>query len=575
MSTETHTLPQPPQSFLRRWVFSTDHKVIGIQYMLTALVFLLLGGILAMLIRWQLGFPGKALPGMGTLAPAGMPDGHMLPDFYHMLFTMHATIMIFFAVIPLLLGGFGNYVVPLMIGAEDMAFPRLNMASYWVYFISGVMMLMSFGVAGGAAKSGWFAYAPLSVIDTTGQTWWILSLMVIGVSSIMGSINFITTILNLRAPGMNMFRMPMTVWAVFITSILLLLALPSLTVAVSCLLMDRVAGTSFFMPAGLIIGGNTLSRSGGQPLLWQHLFWFFGHPEVYIVIMPAMGVISDLISTFSRRPLFGYQMMVFSLLGIAGLSFVVWGHHMFVSGMNPTVGTTFMMSTMIIAVPSAIKTFNWLGTMWRGSIRFRAPMWCAVGFISMFIIGGLTGVFLASTPVDIYVHNTYFVIGHFHFMMVGGALFAIFGGTYYWFPKMFGRMMNDKVASIHVILTFIFFNLLMYPMFVLGLAGEPRRLFDVAMYPSLQALQPIRTFMSYNGFLLFGTQILFVWNFFWSLFKGEKAPNNPWEANTLEWTTTSPPPFYNYEKIPTVYHGPYEYSVPNHRTDWQPQNQPL
>ncbi len=573
MST-THTLPQAPQGFLRKWVFSTDHKVIGLQYLLTALVFLLLGASLAMLIRWQLGYPTKALSFMGTLAPTGMPGGHMLPDFYHMLFTMHATIMIFFAVIPLLLGGFGNYVVPLMIGAEDMAFPRLNMASYWTYFVSGIIMLASFVVAGGAAKSGWFAYAPLSVVDTTGQTYWIISLIILGASSIMGAINFITTILNLRAPGMNMFRMPMTVWAVFITSILLLLALPSLTVAVACLLMDRVAGTSFFMPAGLIIGGNTLARSGGQPLLWQHLFWFFGHPEVYIVIMPAMGIISDLISTFSRRPLFGYQMMVYSLLGIAGLSFVVWGHHMFVSGMNPLVGTTFMMSTMVIAVPSAIKTFNWLGTMWRGSICFRAAMWCAVGFISMFIIGGLTGVFLASTPVDLYVHNTYFVIGHFHFMMVGGALFGIFGGLYFWFPKMFGRMMNDRLGSIHVILTFIFFNLVMYPMFVLGLAGEPRRLFDVSVYPTLVALQPIRTFMSVNAFLLFGTQILFIFNFFWSMFKGEKAPNNPWESNTLEWTTTSPPPFYNYEKVPTVYHGPYEYSVPNHRTDWQPQNQP-
>ena len=572
-NTPSHTLPQAPQGFLRKWVFSTDHKVIGLQYMFTALVFLLLGGSLAMLIRWQLGFPGKALTFMGHVAPTGMPGGVMLPDFYHMLFTMHATIMIFFAVIPLLLGGFGNYIVPLMIGAEDMAFPRLNMMSYWTYLVSGLVILSSFFLASGAAKSGWFAYAPLSVVDATGQTYWIISLIILGASSIMGSINFITTVLNLRAPGMTMFRMPMTVWAIFITSILLLLALPSLTVAVACLLMDRVAGTSFFMPAGLIINGMNLDRSGGQPLLWQHLFWFFGHPEVYIVIMPAMGVISDLISTFSRRPLFGYKAMVYSLLGIAGLSFVVWGHHMFTSGMNPTLGTGFMMSTVIIAVPSAIKTFNWLGTMWRGSIRFRAPMWCVVGFISMFIIGGLTGIFLASTPVDLSVHNTYFVIGHFHFMMVGGALFGIFGGIYFWFPKMFGRMMNDKIGCLHVILTFIFFNLVMYPMFVLGLAGEPRRLFDVAVYPTLAAMQPIRTFMSVNAFLLFGTQILFIGNFFWSLFKGQKAPNNPWNSNTLEWTTTSPPPFYNYEKVPTVYHGPYEYSVPNHQTDWQPQNQ--
>ncbi len=573
MTSTPHSLPEPPKSFIRRWIFSTDHKVIGLQYLFTSIVFLLLGGLLALLIRWQLGFPGKALSFMGALAPAGMPEGHMLPDYYHMLFTMHATIMVFFAVIPLLMGGFGNYVVPLMVGAEDMAFPKLNMASYWVYLISGLMILFSFFVPGGASKSGWFAYAPLSVVDTTGQTWWILSLTVLGVSSIMGSINFIVTILNLRAPGMSMFRLPLTVWAIFITSILLLLALPSLTVAVSCLLMDRVAGTSFFMPAGLIIGGNALERSGGQPLLWQHLFWFFGHPEVYIVIMPAMGIISDLLATFSRKPLFGYKAMVFSLWGIAGLSFIVWGHHMFVSGMNPLAGTGFMLTTMVIAVPSAIKTFNWLGTMWRGSIRFNAPMWCGVAFISTFIIGGLTGIFLASTPVDLYVHNTYFVIGHFHFMMVGGALFGIVGGLYFWFPKMFGRMMNDRLGAVHVILTFIFFNLVFYPMFVLGLAGEPRRLFDVSLYPALAALQPTRTFMTVNAFLLLGTQFLFIANFFWSMFKGSKAPNNPWESNTLEWTTTSPPPFYNYASVPTVYHGPYEYSVPDHRTDWLPQNE--
>jgi cytochrome c oxidase subunit I len=290
--------------------------------------------------------------------------------------------------------------------------------------------------------------------------------------------------------------------------------------------------------------------------------------------MPAMGIISDLVAVFARRPIFGYHSMVYALLGIAGLSFVVWGHHMFVSGMNPMLGTAFMMSTVVIAVPSAIKTFNWLGTMWRGSIRFQTPMWCVVGFVSMFIIGGLTGVFLASTPVDIYVHNTYFVIGHFHFMMVGGALFGIFGGLYFWFPKMFGRLMNDTLGKIHIILTFLFFTGVMYPMFILGMAGEPRRLFDVSIYPSLAAMQPIRVFMSVCAFLLFATQGLFIFNFFWSLFRGQKASDNPWESNTLEWTTTSPPPFYNFEKVPTVYRGPYEYSHPDQHADWLPQNQP-
>ena len=563
-----------PQSFLRKWVFSVDHKIIGLQYFFTGIFFLLFGGVLAMLIRWQLGFPTQALPLMGRLAPHGMPEGHMLPDYYHMLFTMHATIMIFFAVIPILVGGFGNYLVPLMIGAEDMAFPRLNMASYWTYFVASLVMITSFFTGSGAAKAGWFAYPPLSVVEATGQTYWIISLIILGISSIMGSINFITTVLNLRAPGMSLFRMPMTVWAEFVTSVLLLLALPSLTVAVACLLMDRVAGTSFFMPAGLIVGGNALERSGGQPLLWQHLFWFFGHPEVYIVIMPAMGIVSDVISTCSRRPLFGYKSMVYALWGIAGLGFIVWGHHMFVSGMNPMLGTTFMMSTVVIAVPSAIKTFNWLGTRWRGSIRFSAAMFCAAGFISMFIIGGLTGVFSAVTPVDVYIHNTYFVIGHFHFMMVGGALFGLLAGVYFWFPKMFGRMMNETLGKIHVTITFILFNCVFYPMFILGAAGEPRRLFDVSSYPQLASLQPIRAFMTVCALLMFAVQALFFFNLFWSMFKGKKAPENPWESNTLEWTTTSPPPFYNYEKVPTVYRGPYEYSHPSRSADWYPQTDP-
>jgi cytochrome c oxidase subunit 1 len=485
-----------------------------------------------------------------------------------MLFTMHATIMIFFAVMPIMIGCFGNFLIPLMIGARDMAFPVLNMLSFWTGVVGGVVMLAGFFVPGGHAASGWTAYAPLSASAIyTGVDWgqnlWNISLIIIGASSLMGSINYITTIINMRAPGMTWFRLPLVIWSLFITAILLLLALPVLTAALTMLLADRMLGTHFFLPAG-----------GGEPLLWQHLFWYFGHPEVYVLVLPAMGVTSDVLSTFSRKPIFGYRAMAMSMIGIAFLSWIVWGHHMFLSGMNPALGTAFMMSTMVIAVPSAIKTFNWLGTLWGGSIRLTTPMLNALGFVTIFVIGGLSGVFMASTPVDIFIHDTYFIVAHFHYI-VAGIVFGLFAAVYYWFPKMFGRMMNETLGKIHFVLTFIFFNATFFPMHFLGVAGHMRRIWNPLQYEFLQPLQGMNQFISVSAFLLGLSQILFLVNFFWSLFAGKKAEVNPWHANTLEWAAPSPPPHGNWgEHLPVVHHGPYEYSVPGVEEDYLPQTTP-
>jgi cytochrome c oxidase subunit I len=562
-------------SFIRKYVFSVDHKVIGRQYLFYSLSMLIVGGLLAMLVRWQLAFPGRPLAFMGKIAPSGMPGGIMLPEFYNSLFTMHATIMIFFAIMPLLIGAYGNFVLPLQIGARDMAFPRLNMASFWVAVPAAVVILASFFVEGGAAQSGWTSYAPLSAIQPKGQTLWLLALLILGISSLLTSVNFITTTINMRAPGMGFFRLPLTVWALFITAVLLLLALPVLTAAMIMLLFDRVVGTTFFLPAGLIVTGQALHNAGGgQPLLWQHLFWFFGHPEVYIMILPAMGITSDVISVFSRKPIFGYRAMAYSICAIAVLGWIVWGHHMFQSGMNPVLGSTFMVSTLLIAVPSAIKTFNWLGTLWRGDLHFTAAMMNAIAFVAMFAIGGLSGIFMAATPVDIFIHDTYFIVGHIHYVLFGGSLFAAFAGLYYWFPKMFGRHLNETWGKVHFWITLLAFNGVMFPMHVLGMRGMPRRIYDYTQYAHLQGLQGLNIFMSMSAFTLGAAQIILIVNFFASLFWGKKAESNPWRANTLEWQTSSPPPHENFDEIPTVYRGPYEYSLPGMEQDFLPQNQP-
>ncbi len=562
MSTE-HGHTEHKLSFVRKYIFSTDHKMIGIQFLFTTLCFFFVGGLLALLLRWQLAFPGKPVPVLGQLFPQNMMvGGVMLPEFYASLFTMHASVMIFFAIIPILVGAFGNFVVPLQIGAPDMAFPRLNMISYWVFWPAPFIVLTGFFVEGGAAATGWTAYPPLSAIEPFGQTLWIVGVLFVGTSSIMGAINYLTTILNMRAPGMTLFRMPLTTWAIFITSILSLLATPVLTSALIMLLFDRTMGTHFF-----------LSEGGGHPLLWQHLFWFYSHPAVYIMILPGMGIVSDVISTFSRKPLFGYKMMVFAIMAIAFLGFIVWGHHMFQSGMNPTVGTTFMLSTMLIAVPSAIKTFNWLGTMWGGSIRFTPAMLNAIAFVSMFVIGGLSGIFMASTALDMFIHDTYFIVAHIHYVLFGGSMFAAFAGIYYWFPKMFGRNLNDFLGKVHFIGTFIFFNCTFFPMHILGIGGHMRRIYDPMQYAHLRHLQPINVFITISAFLLGLAQLPFIINIIKGLFWGEKVDRNPWQSNTLEWVAPSPPPHGNFEAVPTVYREPYEYSVPGRDKDWWPQNE--
>jgi cytochrome c oxidase subunit 1 len=555
--------------FIRTYIFSTDHKMIGRQYLFYGLAMMILGGLLALLVRWQLAWPETAVPGFGWVPEPFMFGGIIPPETYNALFTMHATIMVFFVVMPILVGAYGNFLIPLMIGARDMAFPVLNMLSFWVALPAALIMLAGFFVPGGHAAGGWTSYAPLMAVPVyTGVDWgqnlWIISLVVLGFSSMMGAINYITTIINMRAPGMTFFRLPLTVWSLFIVAILVLLAIPVLTSALVMLLFDRLFGTTFFLPAG-----------GGEPLLWQHLFWFFGHPEVYILILPAMGIASEVLPVFARKPIFGYRAMAYSMIAIAFLSWIVWGHHMFQSGMNPALGVSFTITTMVIAVPSAIKTFNWLGTLWGGQIRFTVPMLNALAFVSMFVIGGLSGIFMASTPVDIFIHDTYYIVAHIHYVVFGGSVFGIFTAIYYWFPKMFGRMMNDTLGKVHFWLTFIFFNGTFFPMHILGAGGHMRRIYNPLQYEFLQPLQPINVFITVSAILLGLAQIPFVVNFFWSLFAGPRAERNPWQANTLEWAAPTPTPHGNFEAIPTVYRGPYEYSSPEVQEDWLPQDRQL
>lgn len=553
--------------WFKKYIWTYDHKMIGLQYLWTALFFLFVGGALALGVRYQLAYPGAQVPLIGQFLPDTLAiDGSFLPGGYNMMVTMHATVMVFLVVMPLLIGAFGNYLIPLKIGAGDMAFPLLNELSYWLYVLSGLILMAAFFVPGGAPGTGWTAYAPLSAVGEynqtpMGQSLWCVGIFINGLSSIAGATNYITTITNMRAPGMTMFRLPLSVWSLFFTAILLILAVPVLSAAGAMLFADLNFGTHFFRPEG-----------GGQPLLWQHLFWFFGHPEVYIMILPAMGLVSEIMPVFARKPIFGYKAMVYAMAAIGFLGFIVWGHHMFVSGMNLTLSAVFSVSTMIIAVPSAIKTFNWLGTVWRGSIEYTTAMCFALAFVSMFVIGGLSGIYMASTPVDLFVHHTYFIVAHIHYVLFGGSIFAIFAAIYFWFPKMFGKMLNEPLGMIHFFLTFIFFNLTFFPMHNLGLGGMMRRISDPTVYEHLRQLQPLNIISTWGAIGLGLTTFVFLWNVIYSLRSGKKAPNNPWNATTLEWTVPSPPGHGNFETTPVVYNGPYEYSVPGMEQDFLPQN---
>ena len=570
----THEAHHEAPGFWRKYVFSTDHKVIGIQYAITGLLFLLFGFSLMMLMRYQLAYPGSALPLLGKLfGESRMPGGTMLPEFYNELGAMHGTIMVFLGVVPLAVGGFGNFVLPLQIGAQDMAFPRLNMASYWFFFLGGVTMLASFFAPGGAAQSGWTSYTPLSVIATTGQTMWLVGMIFLITSSLLGAVNFITTTIQLRAKGLTFMRFPFFVWAQFVTAFLLLLAFPPLEAAAVMQLMDRLAGTSFFLPSGLVVSGQALTvAGGGNPLLWQHLFWFLAHPEVYVLILPAMGIVAEIIANNTRKPLWGYRAMVYSVIFLGFMSFIVWAHHMFMTGMGTAMAAFFQTTTMIISIPSVVILTALIISLWGGSIRFNTPMLFALGFLPMFGIGGLTGLPLGLNVADIPLHDTYYVIAHFHYVVAPGTIFALFAGIYYWFPKATGRRMNETLGRIHFFGSFVCMNVIFMPMFLVGLAGVSRRLYDGgAGYDFAQPVLHLNVVSSWGAWILAIFQIPFIFNFLWSIRKGEKTAENPWQATTIEWAAPSPPPHGNFAAAPQAYRGPYEYSVPGAGKDFVPQ----
>jgi cytochrome c oxidase subunit 1 len=594
---------EAPKSFIRKYIFSLDHKVIGIQYIILALAAVLVGMTMSVLMRLKLSWPGTSWSILGTLFPSGAPGGIMNPEFYLSLVTMHGTIMVFFVLTTAPQGGFGNYFLPIQIGAEDMAFPFLNMMSFWITLLGFLVILAAIFVEGnntiansalglwlgggsGATVGpigGWTGYAPLSAVGApagpgqgAGMNLWIISIAIFCVGSLLGALNFITTLLNMRTRGMTLMRMPLTCWAWFTTAVLALLSFPVLLGGGILLLLDRTVGTSFFVPGGLVFGSSVLtSHTGGSPILWQHLFWFFGHPEVYIAILPGMGATSHILSTFARKPIFGYRAMVFAIFAIGLLGFFVWGHHMFISGMSPYSAMTFSILTLSIGVPSAVKTFNWLGTLWGARIRFTTPMLFAIGFVSLFVAGGITGLVLGQTSLDLPMHDTYFVTAHFHLVMGVASIFGMFAAIYFWFPKMFGRMMSERLGKIHFWITFVGVYCIFVPMHTMGMVGMPRRYSEFGQYEFLARLHPLVIFVSIAAIITVITQFLFYFNLVWSVFKGKKTSDNPWDATTLEWTTASPPPHDNFAGVlPVVYRGPYEFAVPGAPNDYVMQTEP-
>jgi cytochrome c oxidase subunit 1 len=579
--------------FWRKYIFSTDHKVIGIQYGLSGLFFLLFGFSLMMMMRWQLAYPGQPIPfGIGSLLhkifDQQAAGGVISSDLYNMFGAMHGTIMVFMGIVPLAFAAFGNYVVPLQIGAPDMAFPKVNMASYWAFFVGCVIMCASFFVEGGPAQAGWTSYSPLAtVIAGHGQTYWIVGMVFLITSSLLGSVNFLATIIQLRAPGLTWMRLPFFVWAQFVTGFLLLLAFPPLEAAAVMQLMDKVFHTSFYLPTGLLVGGKTADISGGgSPLLWQHLFWFLAHPEVYVLILPGMGIVSEILCNNCRKPIWGYKSLVYAVFAIGFLSFIVWAHHMYVTGMGTAISTFFQTTTMIISIPSVIILTVFFITLWGASIRFTTPMLFVLAFLPMFGIGGLTGLPLGFNFVDLHLHDTYYVIAHFHYVVAPGTIFALFAGVYYWYPKMTGRMMSEFWGKVHFWCSLLFMNLIFQPMFQQGMSGMLRRMSDGgANYSASNAsnagvigalsdsIMYSNRIVSIAAWCLGLSQIPFILNVFISMFKGQKVNDNPWDATTLEWQTPTPPPHGNFDKVPVVYRGPYEYSVPGAPRDFTPQNQ--
>jgi cytochrome c oxidase subunit I len=569
-------------SFIRKYVFSEDHKVIAKQYLFSGIFWALIGGLLSLLFRLQLGFPNLDLSWLKPVLGGWIDEtGHLDANFYLALVTMHGTIMVFFVLTAGLSGTFSNFLIPLQVGARDMASGFINMLSYWFFFTSSVIMFWSLFIETGPAGGGWVIYPPLSALPDAnpgsqmGMTLWLVSMAIFIVSSLLGSINYVTTVINLRTRGMTFDKMPLTIWAFMFTAILGILSFPVLFSAALLLIFDRSFGTSFYL-SDIYINGQALPNQGGSPILFQHLFWFLGHPEVYIVILPALGITSEIIATNSRKPIFGYKAMIFSMVGIMFLAFIVWAHHMFMTGMNPFLGSVFMLLTLIIAVPSAVKAFNYITTLWRGNIVFTPAMLFSIGLVSFFVSGGLTGIILGNSALDIQLHDTYFVVAHFHLVMGSAAFFGMVAGVYHWFPKMFGRMMNHTLGYIHFWVTFVGVYLVFFPMHYIGIAGFPRRYYKITGFDFMDKFQDLNSAISIAAFITFAAQLVFLYNFFYSIFKGRKATANPWKSNTLEWTTPIHPEHGNWPgEIPTVYRWPYDYSKPGAPDDFIPQNIPF
>lgn len=575
------------EGFVSKYIFSQDHKMIGKQFLMTAIFMGIVAMILSILFRIQLAWPGEASDFVSFfLGEEWAPGGVMKEDMYLGLVTIHGTIMVFFLLTGGLSGTFSNMLIPLQLGARDMASGFLNMLSYWFFLISSVIMLLSMFVESGPAMAGWTIYPPLSALPQavsgsgTGMTLWLVSMSIFIASSLIGSLNYIVTVLNLRTKGMKMTRMPLTIWAFFVTAILGVLSFPVLLSAALLLMMDRLAGTSFYL-SDIIVGGEMLTNHGGSPLLYQHLFWFLGHPEVYIVLLPALGLSSEIISTNARKPIFGYRAMIGSILAIGFLSFIVWGHHMFVTGMNPFLGSVFVFTTLLIAIPSAVKVFNYITTLWKGSLHLTPAMLFAIGLVSTFITGGVTGIILADSALDIAVHDTYFVVAHFHIVMGMSAVFGMFAGVYHWFPKMFGRMLNLRLGYAHFWITIVGAYGVFFPMHFVGLAGAPRRYYDYSAYNEFDTntydmIMDLNVIITFFAILAALGQLLFLFNFFYSIYRGPKAPQNPWRSNTLEWTTPVEHVHGNWPgELPTVYRWPYDYSKPGASDDFISQIVPL